>query len=114
METVSIDKAKSRFSELISRTESGERFVIYQHERPAAVLINPLELDRLERISKSVHELALSLGQKPEILGQIEAGQLHPAMAASGLWQEVVEMDFLTEEVYANRLRQPVRAGVAS
>ena len=36
METINVADAKSRFSELISRATSGERFIIQRRERPVA------------------------------------------------------------------------------
>ncbi len=58
METINVADAKSRFSELISRAASGERFIIQRRERPVAALIGAAELERLERTSHA----ALSAG----------------------------------------------------
>ncbi len=112
MENISVAEAKSRLSELISRAEAGERFVIRRRERPVAVLLSVAELERLERSSKAIYQLALALGQSAELLKQIEAGEVHPAMAVFGLWAHKEEFTNLTDEVYANRERQGARAGV--
>jgi antitoxin (DNA-binding transcriptional repressor) of toxin-antitoxin stability system len=60
MEAISVSDAKSRFSELISRTYAGERFIIHRRERSMAVLINPFELEKLERASQAARRLALA------------------------------------------------------
>ena len=60
METINVAEAKSRFSELISRAATGERFIIQRRERPVAALIGAAELERLERAAR---RLALVLGQ---------------------------------------------------
>jgi len=61
MQTISVGEAKSRFSELISRTAAGERFLIQRRQRPVAVLISAPELERLERASRAARRLALAL-----------------------------------------------------
>jgi prevent-host-death family protein len=109
MDSVNMAEAKSRFSELVSRAASGERFLIRRRERPAAVLISVAELERLERGSQAAHSLALALGQSAELMEEIEAGEIHPAMAAFGLWDEAAELEALSEEIYAGRRRQPSR-----
>lgn len=106
MEIINITEAKSRFSELISRTAAGERFLIQRRERPMAVLINAAELNRLERTSQAARRLALALGQDAELLEQIEAEEVHPAMAAFGLWRDEPDLSDLVEKVYENRRRQ--------
>lgn len=106
MESVNIGVAKSRFSELVSRVAAGERLLIRRRERPVAVLISPSELERLERASQLATKLALALGQSEELLQQIEQGEVHPAMAAFGLWQDETDLEFLVEEVYRNRQSQ--------
>jgi prevent-host-death family protein len=113
MERISIAEAKSRFSELVSRAAAGERFLIRRRERPAAVLIGPAELERLERGARAAHRLALALGQSAELLGHIEAGEVHPAMAAFGLWRDEVELEELADEIHANRQRQTSRPGLS-
>ncbi len=112
MESISIGEARSRFSELVSRIASGERFVIRRRERPVAALISVMELERLERASRAAERLALALGQSAELLKQIEAGQVHAAMAAFGLWRDETDLAGLVDEVYENRRLQPRRAAV--
>jgi prevent-host-death family protein len=111
MENVSVGEAKSRFSELISRATGGERFLIRRRSRPVAVLIGATELERLERMSHVANQLALVLGQDPELLKEIEAGQVHPIMAAFGLWRDQEDLATLTDEIYANRRCQGSRDG---
>jgi prevent-host-death family protein len=111
MEGIRIAEAKSRFSELVSRAASGELFLICRRERPLAVLIGAAELENLERGSQAAHRLALALGQSAELMGQIEAGGVHPAMAAFGLWRDEADLEALADEVYANRGRQTSRPG---
>jgi prevent-host-death family protein len=113
MEGINIAEAKSRFSELVSRAASGERFLIRRRERPLAVLIGAAELENLERGSQAAHRLALAFGQSAELMGQIEAGEVHPAMAAFGLWRDEADLEALTDEVYANRRRQASRPGIS-
>lgn len=103
MQTVNVIEAKSRFSELLSRTAGGERFIIRRREKPVAVLVGLDELGRLEQAAQMARNLALSLGQSEEILKQIEAGTAHPAMAAFGLWQDETDLDGLVEEISRSR-----------
>jgi prevent-host-death family protein len=112
MENVSVGEAKSRFSELISRATGGERFLIQRRSRPVAVLIGASELERLERLAEVTDQLALALGQDPELLKRIAAGEAHPVMAAFGLWRDEKDLATLTDEIYANRRRQGARDGV--
>ena len=103
MENVNMADAKSRFSELVSRTSAGERFIIRRRERSVAVLINPSELEHLERAAQTARRLALALGQDAALLEQIERGEVHPAMAAFGLWRDDPSLDNITEEIYQRR-----------
>jgi prevent-host-death family protein len=112
METINVGEAKSRFSELISRAAAGERFLIRRRQRAMAVLISSAELERLERRSRAAGRLALALGQDAELLREVEAQEVHPAMAAFGLWRGEEELATLVDEVYANRQRQTSRSGV--
>ena len=105
METINVAEAKSRFSELISRAASGERFVIQRRERPVAALIGAAELERLERTSRAARRLALALGQKEIILEKIERNELHPAMSAFGLWRDETDLAALAEEIATERLK---------
>jgi prevent-host-death family protein len=112
MEKISAADAKSRFSELISRAASGERFIIQRRERPVAVLISPNELERLERSSQAARRLAQALGQDAELLAKIERREVHPAMAAFGLWRDEPDLDNLAEEIYARREQASGRLGL--
>lgn len=102
METLSVADAKSRFSELISRAAAGERILIQRRTRPAAVVISPGDLERLERASEAALRLAEALGQSPELLRRIESGEAHPAMAAFGLWRGE-ELDGLEDTIRRER-----------
>jgi len=111
MESINVAEAKSRFSELISRAASGERFIIQRRERPIAALIGTAELERLERTSRAAHRLALALGQGEALLEKVERRELHPAMAAFGLWRGETDLAELAEEISAERLKPPARPG---
>src|SRR3989337_719589 len=110
METINVAEAKSRFSELITRAASGERFLIQRRERPVAALIGAAELERLERTSQAARRLSLALGQEQAILGKGEPRELHPAMAAYGLWRGESDLDDLAEEILVERLTASTRA----
>jgi prevent-host-death family protein len=109
VEKVNVAEAKSRFSELISRAASGERFIIQRRERPVAALIGAAELERLERTSRAARKLALALGQNEAILEKVEQRELHPAMAAFGLWREESDLAALADEIAEERLSMPAR-----
>lgn len=113
MNSLCIAEVKRRFSELVSRTSAGERFLIHRRQKPLAVLIGAAELERLERLAQLGQRLALALGQNPELLFQIERGELHPAMAAFGLWQDEADLATLAGEIITNRLAQLDRPEVA-
>ena len=68
----------------------------------------------MESISRVAHRLALALGQDAELLRQIETGQVHPAMAAFGLWRAEDELAALADKIEANRQHQASRSEVAS
>lgn len=106
MENINMSEAKSRFSEFLSRAASGERFVILRRERPLAAIIGAGELARLERSAEIARRLAQTLGQSPQLLESIEAGKVHPAMAAFGLWKDEDDLANLEEMVKKNR-QQP-------
>lgn len=109
MESINVAEAKSRFSELISRAASGERFIIQRRERPVAALIGTAELERLERTSRAARQLALALGQSEAILEKVEERELHPAMAAFGLWRDETDLAALAEEIASARLKPSTR-----
>ncbi|OIN94349.1 MAG: hypothetical protein AUJ21_04870 [Anaerolineae bacterium CG1_02_58_13] len=108
---ISIAEAKSSFSELVSRTATGERFVIRRRGRVVAALVNPDELERLERNANMAYRLALALGQDSALLEKVKRGDAHPAMAAYGLW-DADEFSKLTDEIYAERESSPSRPPV--
>jgi antitoxin (DNA-binding transcriptional repressor) of toxin-antitoxin stability system len=72
MEGINVAKAKSRFSEMVTRAASGERYLIRRRELLLAVLIGAAELENLARGSQAAGRLALALGQSAELMGQIE------------------------------------------
>jgi len=109
METINVAEAKGRFSELISRAASGERFIIQRRERPVAALIGAAELERLERTRRAARRLALALGQTETILEKVERSEIHPAMAAFGLWREQDDLAALAEEIAEERRKPPSR-----
>lgn len=111
MENINIADAKSSFSALVSRTAAGERFIIRRRGRAVAALINPVELERLERNAQLSYRLALALGQDAQLLEKVERREVHPAMAAFGLWQDD-ELDALTDEIYAERKQTGQRPAV--
>jgi prevent-host-death family protein len=112
METINISDAKSRFSEFLSRAASGERFVILRRARPVAALIGASELARLERSAEIVRRLAQTLGQSDQLLESIEAGKVHPAMAAYGLWKDDEDLANLDAMIRENRQRSSSRSRV--
>jgi len=110
VETIGVAEAKARFSELVSRAAAGERFVIERRLRPLATVVGAAEWDRLERRSRAAHKLALALGQDAELMKQIQLEEVHPAMAAFGLWGDEEELETLAREISDNRQRQASRA----
>ena len=109
MEAVNISEVKSRFSEFVSRAAAGERIMIQRRERTLAALISVEELESLEQAKRTSHRLADALGQQMELLERIERKEVHPAMAAFGLWADEPDLATLAEEIVANREHQPVR-----
>ena len=103
MQTVNVVEAKSRFSELLSRTVGGEEFIIQRRQKPVAVLIGLAEWEQLKRTAQTVRNMALNLGQSEEILQQIDDQKMHPIMAVYGLWKDEPEFDTLIEEIYQAR-----------
>ncbi len=112
METINVSEAKSRFSELISRASAGERFLIQRRERGVAVLINPAELERLERSARAARRLAFALGQDGAILEQVKRRKLHPAMAAYGLWRDDPDLLSLADDIETERQSPLIRPDV--
>jgi prevent-host-death family protein len=111
MVNINIAEAKSSFSELVSRTAAGERFVIRRRGRAVAALVNPAELERLERSANMAYRLALALGQNAALLESVEHREAHPAMSAFGLWN-ADEFKNLADEIYAEREEIPARPPV--
>ncbi len=111
-QTINVVETKSRFSDYLSRTAAGERFIIQRRGRQLAALISVDDLAQLERARAMMRRLALSLGQTPEILDKIEAGEIHPAMAAFGLWADEDDLADLADAIRANRDAQPPRPTV--
>ncbi len=109
MTAIPVTEAKSRFSEFLSRTISGERFVIERRGRPVAALISQAELIQLERMATCALQLAQALGQDETLLNQIAAGELHPVMAAFGLWKDDDFLDDLQRDIYKNREQSSTR-----
>ncbi len=109
METVNVADAKNRLSELLSRVTAGERILIQRRERPVAVLIGADELHQLERNARVARRLAAVLGQDEQLLDAIEQGEVHPAMAAFGLWRDDAATDDLAAQIAADRASQPDR-----
>ena len=112
MKTLNVVEAKSKFSDYLSRTASGERFIIQRRGRQVAALINIDELRQLDRSRALLRRLALGLGQTPDILEKIERGELHPAMAAFGLWSDEEDLADLDESIRTNRDTQPSRPSI--
>ncbi len=106
MVAMSVAEAKSHFSEMISRASSGSRFLIRRRQKPVAVVIGTAELERLERASRIGRRLALVLGQDKDILVEVETGQVHPAMAAWGLWEKDEDLASLADEIDQGRSRE--------
>lgn len=109
MTDLNIVEAKSRFSEVVGRAAAGERFVIHRRSRPLAVLISPVEWERLQRTAELGSHLAQALGQDPAILAAIAEGTAHPIMAAFGLWRDEDDLANLADEVEHSRASQPAR-----
>jgi prevent-host-death family protein len=95
MQTINTTEAKNHFSELIRRASAGERFMIQQRGQKLAVLIGPGEFYRLERMAQTVFHIARALGQDEVVLRRIQRGELHPAMAAFGLWRDEDDLEKL-------------------
>ncbi len=112
METYNVAEAKSRFSELISRAVAGERIGIRRRERPVAAIIGAAELDRLVRASRAASHLALALGQEQAILDEVERREVHPAMAAFGLWQHEEDLAGLADQIADQRRKAAPRPGL--
>ncbi|MFC1466748.1 MAG: type II toxin-antitoxin system Phd/YefM family antitoxin [Candidatus Brachytrichaceae bacterium NZ_4S206] len=110
---VSVADAKRRLSELISRASAGERFVIRRRDKPVAALIGADDLARLEGRKQAAIRLGHAFGQREAILRKIAAGELHPIMAAYGLWADQPEWDDLVAETYKQRRRKHKRPAVS-
>jgi hypothetical protein len=56
---------------------------------------------------RNICELAFALGQSKAILEKVERGELHPAMAAFGLWRDDPDLEDLADEIAEDRLQTP-------
>lgn len=112
MQSIRIAEAKARFSDLVSRVAAGERFMIRRRERDVAVLLSPADLERLERTAHMAQRLALALGQDRALLEKIERREVHPAMAAFGLWRDEPDLAELDQEIRAERDQSLRRLGI--
>lgn len=110
---VSVADAKRRLSELISRASAGERFVIRRRDKPVAALVGTDDLARLEGRRQAAIRLGRAFGQREAILRKIAAGEMHPSMAAHGLWADQPEWDDVVKDIYKNRRRKRKRPAVA-
>jgi len=116
MITMNVVEAKARFSELLARVAYGrERIIIARRGKPMAAVINLEDLARLERANLGSTRPPIARAadlDRAALLAEIEAGRLHPTMAAFGLWADDPEFETLTERIYANRERQAARTVV--
>jgi prevent-host-death family protein len=109
---ISVGDAKSRLSELISRAAAGERFVIRRRDKPVAALVSTDDFAKLEGRRQAAIRLGRAFGQREEILRKIAAGEMHPIMAAHGLWADQPEWDDIAQGIYKNRRRKSKRPAV--
>jgi hypothetical protein len=68
-----------------------------------------------KNVKPTVHEIcrmALALGQDAELIAEVERGEIHPAMAAFGLWRDEPDLEDLAEEISAERERVVGRLGL--
>jgi hypothetical protein len=100
------------FAPAIKLCDGEERFVIMRRARPVAALIGAGELERLERAAEITRRLAQVLGQSPSLFEGIEAGKIHPAMAAFRLWKDEADLVDLDRRDLQNRLRRSSRTNV--
>jgi prevent-host-death family protein len=98
MNNINLTEAKRRFSELIRRASTGERFAIQRRGRTLAILVGADEFTRLERTAKRDVNLARALGQDEALLERIERGEIHPAMAAFGLWRDEDDLEISRDD----------------
>lgn len=82
---MSVAEAKRRFSELLDRVASGERFVVTRRGRPAAALCPPVDAARVD---------------EPEHLG---------LLAFAGALGEWPEFDAIMRDVVASRKKAGTR-----
>jgi prevent-host-death family protein len=72
--TVGAYEAKTRFSELVSRAEKGESFLVTKNGRPVARIIPVNEFDS-ERAQQAAERLLLLLAAQGPPVSEEEAGQ---------------------------------------
>ncbi len=58
--SISVAEAKATFSECIRRVEAGSPLVITRHGKPVAAIVQPGELEQLERLRKAGPERGLA------------------------------------------------------
>ncbi len=58
--SISVAEAKATFSECIRRVEAGSPMVITRHGKPVAAIVQPGELEQLERLRKAGPERGLA------------------------------------------------------
>ncbi len=74
-----------------------------QRGRPMAALISVGDLQRLNHSAEMIHRLAQALGQSPELLERLKLGEVHPTMAAFGLWKDEDDLSDLEMQIVNNR-----------
>lgn len=105
----------SKVSEVIQNVEQTRRPTILTEDGKAkAVLLDFDSYRQLRQRSAAALGQSLQLarqeGQDPALLERIEAGSVHPAMVAFGLWRDKAELGDLAAEVERHRqeaLRRP-------
>ncbi len=75
----------------------------HQRGRPMAALISVGDLQRLNHSAEMIHRLAQALGQSPELLERLKLGEVHPTMAAFGLWKDEDDLSDLEMQIVNNR-----------
>ena len=58
--TISLAQAKSKLSECVRDVEGGKPVLITRHGKPVAALVNPKDLEHLERLKKAGPEGGLA------------------------------------------------------
>jgi antitoxin (DNA-binding transcriptional repressor) of toxin-antitoxin stability system len=103
IQIINISELKSRFSEYLSRTENGERFLILRRARPLAARIRVGDLQHLERSPEVIRRLAQTLGQSPKLIEHLKTGRVHPMMDAFGQWKDEDDLGGLGKQIMISR-----------